>query len=165
MNHATRAKLFVSAVNTTANVISEDDYDRGVVAPTFGVVTLTPVYSPRPDAENHAFFKATPNGRLTLGRSGDDLAALRPGTFWYADVVEDPEGPYALRKADRDGDTDPESDGWGNLYVEIGQYEEHDLRRTSLQMAISNKRAWSTFDRPLGTRYRIDLVPTTKVGT
>ncbi len=52
-------------------------------------ITMNPVYSPDPESENHAFWKASPNGELKMTISNPDaVGKLELGKEYYIDFAE-----------------------------------------------------------------------------
>lgn len=57
-------------------------------------VALHPVYSADPDSENHAFWKATPNGNLEMYIDNPDAkGTFEVGKSYYLDISEAPAQP------------------------------------------------------------------------
>jgi uncharacterized cupin superfamily protein len=81
----TRAKFRVQEV--LASHYSTDP--NGQLIKDNEVVRLSAVYSANPDSDNHAFWKATPNGRIEMWINNSEAwGTFKPGDEFYVDFVK-----------------------------------------------------------------------------
>lgn len=59
-----------------------------ITSQRFRQYQFSPVYSNEPNAENKAFWDATPQGSLTLGITNPDAWIFEHGKEYYLDITE-----------------------------------------------------------------------------
>jgi hypothetical protein len=158
-----RAKLHVAAVNVTGY------QEENRLGQSHSQVILNPVYSQDPNSENHRFWSASPNGKLTLSTGWDpaankpiplDSEPYTPGRRFYVDMERVPEG--------KDAPGEGTVDLWNREgYVRLNERTEKisgqlgiTIGRAGVQfeLNIDNKDVHPEFDR-LGAFYTFDIIP------
>jgi hypothetical protein len=70
------------------NVISVVDQGTAPNPKNAEIVTLLPVYSPDPESENHAFWTATPQGRVEMTINNQDAwGKFKQGSQYFVDFT------------------------------------------------------------------------------
>ncbi len=144
----TRSKFYVSSREDGTNPPGAGDIF------TWAKVKLNAAYSPDPGTENHRFWKASPNGGMTLSSKSFNVDDMPIGSFFYVDVQASTGGAWKLTKLEL-------AKGSNTLQVTLSGPDWTD----TLTVGIDNQSVWPLFLNRLGDAYDLDLVPTTREGS
>lgn len=152
-----RAKFYISAVNRTASA----SYPNNEIGSRYASVTWSAAYSPNPQSENHTFWKASPNGSLTMSGPIDKVPSefLEPGSFFYIDTTQasddasDADDIYRLDElGERHG---------GGISIALRSTGQNGWY-SHWTMSIDNEAVFDFYRGRLGKKYKLVFLPAEK---